>query len=322
MNRQSILYFILAGVFFGGTFVAARGGLEYFPPLLFVALRFDIAAVLLLAYVFIAYSREDILPRSSDDITSIIGTGVLVIGLANAFLFVGQQYAPSSVGAIVFSLIPILTTLFAAVLLGSKEFSTRTVTGTVIGLVGVVLVVSPDLATSGSMTGRIALFVGAVSAALGAVLIKYTQPQISSTVRIAWGLPLAAILSHGFAFTAGEEFGEIIWTTEALLALAYVSIFAGVLAYTAYFALLDTAGPVQANLMFYLIPIVSTIGGAVLLGESITPFVVLGFAIVFVGFAVIGSESVKINDIRVRMHNILTKPDANISDASNQQKSD
>lgn len=292
------LFFALSSVFFGGTFVAAKAGLEYFPPLLFVALRFDVAAVVLLAYVLSSVPRESLVPSSRDDVVAIFATGVLVIGLANALLFVGQQYATSAVGAIVFSLNPILTPVFAAVLLPSDRLSTRGAVGMVLGLVGVALVASPDPTTlgGGDALGSAILFAGAVSAALGAVCIRRADATLSSTVRIAWGLPLAAALSHALSLTAGESTAAIVWTAEALLALGYVSLVAGVLAYLAYFALLDSAGAVRTNLVFYVVPVVSTIGGAAFLDESITATAVAGFLTIFAGFAVLGSTEVDLTD--------------------------
>ncbi|MFC4542055.1 DMT family transporter [Halosolutus amylolyticus] len=305
MNRRTILFFVLSSLFFGGTFVAAKAGLAYFPPLLFVALRFDIAAVVLLTYVLATSDRADLLPSTRGDVTGILATGVLVIGLTNALLFVGQQYATSAVAAIVFSLNPILTPVFAAVLLSDERLSGRGAIGIGLGLLGVALVVSPDPASlaGGDALGKAILFAGAVSAAIGAVLIRRADATLSSTVRIAWGLPLAAVLTHGFAWGAGESTASIAWTPAAVLSLAYVAIVAGVLAYIAYFALLDAAGAIRSNLVFYVVPAVSTIGGWALLGESIAPLAVVGFLTIFAGFAVLGSESI---DVRSRLPNVAS----------------
>ncbi|WP_265111749.1 DMT family transporter [Halosolutus halophilus] len=300
MNRRTIAFFVLSSLFFGGTFVAAKAGLEYFPPLLFVALRFDVAAVVLLSYVLATSTRDDLLPSTRGDVTGIFATGVLVIGLTNALLFVGQQYATSAVAAIVFSLNPILTPVFAAVLLSDERLSARGAIGMGLGLLGVALVVSPDPATlaGGDAVGKAILFAGAISAALGAVLIRRAEPTLTSTVRIAWGLPLAALLTHGFAWSAGESTATIAWTPAAVLSLGYVAVVAGVLAYIAYFALLDSAGAIRSNLVFYVVPVVSTIGGWALLGESIAPLAVVGFLTIFAGFAVLGTESI---DVRPRL---------------------
>ncbi|OAQ54657.1 membrane protein [Natrinema mahii] len=300
--RRTAVFFALSSLFFGGTFVAAKAGLAYFPPLLFVALRFDVAAVIMLAYVGLTTSRADLLPRTRGDIGAVLATGVLAIGLTNALLFVGQQYVTSAVASIMYSLNPIMTPIFAAVLLSDERLSARGAAGMGLGLLGVGLVVSPDPANLlGGAVGKGILFVGAIAAALGAVLIRRADSDLSSTVRVAWGLPFAAALCHLLAWTGGESAAAIDWSLEAVAALGYVSVFAGVLAYIAYFGLIDAAGAIRANLIFYVVPVVSTLGGWALLGETIDVLAIAGFLTIFAGFAVLGSKSVDLRSLRERL---------------------
>ena len=276
-----------------GTFVATKGGLEYVPPLLFVALRFDVAAVALVGYVVLTRSRAELQPQSRGDVLGILATGVFAIGLTNAFLFLGQQYATSAVGAIVYSLNPILTPLFAALLLSDERLSVRGGLGIALGLLGVALVVQPDPAmfVDGGL-GTLLLFAGAVAGALGAVLIRWAGGEMSSTTRTAWALPLAAVICHLASLGGGESPAVIAWTPAAVAALAYVGLFAGAIAYIAYFGLLDAAGAIRANLVFYVVPVVATLGGWALLGETVSALAIAGFLAIFAGFAVIGSGSI------------------------------
>jgi len=298
MSRRSAVFFALSSLLFGGTFVAAKAGLAYFPPLLFVALRYDIAAVVMLAYVGLTGSRSALLPQSRGDVASILATGVLAIGVTNALLFVGQQYVSSAVSSIIYSLNPIMTPVFAAALLSDERLSRRGAAGMGLGLVGVGLVVSPDPANLlAGAVGKGILFAAAISAALGAVLIRRADSDLSSPVRVAWGLPFAAALSHLLAWASGESAAAITWTTEALLALGYVSVFAGAIAYVAYFGLIDSAGAIRANLIFYVVPVVSTLGGWALLGETIDALAIAGFLTIFAGFAVLGSKSIDIGSL-------------------------
>ena len=301
-DRRSLIAFAVAGTLFGGTFVAAKAGLAYFPPLLFVALRFDVAAVALLAYAAYTTDREHFLPSTRRDAVGILATGVFAIGITNALLFVGQEYTTSAVAAIVFSLNPILTPLFASLLLADERLSVRGVAGMALGFVGVALVVNPDpasLMTGG--VGKAILFAGAATGAFGSVLIRWAGGGLSSTARTAWGLPFAALCCHLFSLWAGESPGAIHWTPEAVVALGYVGLLAGAVAYIAYFGLLDAAGAIRANLVFYLVPVVAAIGGWALLGETISTLAVVGFLTIFVGFAVVGSESVDLPTIRHRI---------------------
>ena len=302
VGRRSLAAFAAAGILFGGTFVAAKAGLDYFPPLLFVALRFDVAAVALLGYAAVTTPRADFLPRTRRDAAGILATGVLAIGLTNAMLFVGQEYTTSAAAAIVFSLNPILTPVFAALLLTDEHLSTRGVLGMALGFVGVALVVNPDPSTllDGGV-GKLVLFGGAVSGALGSVLIRRAGGGLSSTVRTAWGLPFAALCCHLLSLAVGESPAAVEWTPAAVLALAYVGLLAGAVAYIAYFGLLDAAGAIRANLVFYAVPVVAAVGGWVVLGETISALAVTGFVTIFTGFAVLGSESVDLPALRGRL---------------------
>lgn len=293
VSRRTLALFVAASLFFGGTFVAAKAGLAYFPPLLFVALRFDIAAIALAVFVVARTPTRKLLPRTRGDVIGILATGVLAIGLANALLFVGQQSASSGVGAIVFSLNPILTPVFAALLLADERLSRRGMAGMALGLLGVALVVdpSPSMLLDGGM-GKLLIFAGAVSGALGSVLIRWSEGSLSSTVRTAWGLPVAAVLTHTLSLASGESVAAITWSPAAIAALAYVGLLAGAVAYIAYFGLIDTTGAIRANLVFYLVPVVATVGGWALLGETISAMTIAGFLTIFAGFAVIGSDEI------------------------------
>lgn len=308
MSRSSyrvIGFFIAASVFFGGTFVAAKAGLNYFPPLLFVAFRFDIATVLLLAYVFIRFPKEEWLPRTRRDLAGILAAGVFAIGLSNAFIFVGQQYASSGVGSIIYSLNPILTPVFAAVLLSDERLSVYGAGGMLLGFVGVALVANIDPANllSGTM-GKVILLAGAVSGALGSVLIRWADASLPSTVRTAWGLPVGALLCHLLSLAASEQPAAVEWTPAALVALGYVGVFSGALAFIAYFGLLDDVGAIRANLIFYVVPIVATLGGWILLGEAISAQTIAGFVMIFIGFAVLGREPITTELSRI--HGIIS----------------
>ena len=275
----------ISAVLFGGTFVAAKIGLAHLPPLFFVAIRFDIGAVVLAAYAATALSRAELRPETAGDVYAVLATGVLVVGLTNALLFVGQQYLTSGVAAVVFSLNPVLTPVFAAVLLSGERLSTRGSVGIVLGVFGVGLVANPtQSALLGGGLGIPLLFGAAVTSALGAVVIRRVDATMSSTARTVWGVPLAAVLSHGLSRWAGESVTGLSVPPAALASLVYVGVFSGAIAYLAYFALIDEAGATQANLTFYFVPVVSAVGGWALLGETLSIASIAGFGVIVAGF--------------------------------------
>ena len=294
-TRRTGALFAVSALLFGGTFVAAKAGLEYFPPLLFVAIRFDIGAIVLATYAAARMSKAELRPRTAGDVVGILATGLLVVGLTNALLFVGQQYTTSGVAAVVFSLNPILTPIFAAVLLTDERLSVRGSAGLVLGLLGVGIVANPDpSALVGGSLGVPILFAGAVTSALGAVVIRRAGPTMSSTARTVWGVPLAAVLSHALSAAAGESASAVSVTPVAVAALLYVGVFSGAVAYLTYFALVDEAGATRANLLFYFVPIVSAVGGWALLGESLPAASLVGFVVIFTGFVLVSGPPTRL----------------------------
>ncbi|MGM0685201.1 MAG: DMT family transporter [Halobacteriota archaeon] len=291
-SRRTALLFAVSAVLFGGTFIAAKAGLAYFPPLFFVAVRFDIGAVVLAVFAATTLSKAELRPRTAGDALGIFATGVLVVGLTNALLFLGQQHVTSGVAAVVFSLNPILTPVFAAVLLSDGRLSVRGAVGMGLGLLGVVLVANPDpSALLGGGLGVPLLFGAAVTSALGAVVIRRADATLSSTARTVWGVPLAALLSHALSLGAGESVAGLSAPPVALAALLYVGVFSGAIAYLAYFALIDETDATRANLLFYFVPVVSAVGGWALLGETLSTLSLIGFGVIFAGFLLVSGLS-------------------------------
>jgi len=56
----------------------------------------------------------------------------------------------------------------------------------------------------------------------------------------------------------------------ALGALLFLGVLASAVAYVIYFTLLDRLGPFEINLVSYVVPVVATVTGAVLLAEPVT----------------------------------------------------
>lgn len=130
-----------------------------------------------------------------------------------------------------------------------------------------------------------------MTSALGVVVIRRAGAELSSTARTIWGVPLAAVLSHTLSFSAGESVPDLAVPPVAIVALLYVGVFSGAIAYIAFFGLVDETGATQANLIFYFIPIVSAIGGWALLGETLSLMTLAGFGVIFCGYLLINGPS-------------------------------
>ena len=286
--------FLLLSLFWGSSFMAIRVGLEDIPPVLFAAIRYDVAAAIMLAYA--AAATDDWRPRNRTDWVAIGVSGLFIIALYNAFLFVGQQEVTSGVAAILIATNPILATGFSRALLPSERLTPLGIAGLALGLLGVGLVATP--ATTG-LLGPGAIYPGfvlaaAVCVALGSVLIQRIDSDISTEGMVAWSTALGALLLH--AMSAGlptESPAGVAVTTEALLAVGYLSVFASAVGYFIYFDLLGRLGAIEINLVSYAVPVFAALSGWVVLAETLSVSAVAGFLLIFCGFVVIKRKAIR-----------------------------
>lgn len=290
--------FLLVTLLFGAVFPAIKVGLADVPPLLFAAARYYLSAALLLGYALVTADRWR--PRTRNDRIAVLAGGVLFIG-GTGLSFVGLQFTTSGVGAIVFSLIPILTVLVAWALLPEERPNRRGVLGVVVGFVGVAIVVRPDPAALGtSVVGELLVLSAAVGVALGTVLVRRSRPTMSVVALTGWAMAVGATVQLGFALALGESLAAVQPTLSALAALLYLAVVGGAVGFVIYFTLLERLGALEINLIAYLVPIVTLAIGWAVLGEPIAPTTVAGFLVVLVGFALLTDREIAAELARFR----------------------
>jgi drug/metabolite transporter (DMT)-like permease len=282
--------FVTLASLWGFSFLAIAVGLESLEPVLFAAFRYDVAAVLLLGYAFV--SEGEWLPTDAPNLGAILGGGVFLIA-GNGLLFVGQQTVPSGVAAILQSLVPIATSLWALGLLPEERVSARGAVGIALGFVGVGLVVRPDPANllGTGVVGRVIILCQVLSVALGGVLIQRARPTLGNAALSGWSMLVGALVLHGVSPVVGEPFA-LPATPVAWAAVAYLGVFATAIAFFIYYTLLDVRGALETSLVAYLVPVVATVVGVVVLNESVTPLTLVGFLVVASGFFVLKREAI------------------------------
>lgn len=285
--RNTVLFVVLAAVW-GTAFMAINAGLQYFPPLLFAALRFDIAAVCMLAYAAIVL--DDPFPRGREQWLLVVVGSVLLIAAYHAFLFIGQQHTTSAAAAVIVSLSPVLTTGFARLLLPAERITVLGFVGILLGLVGVAVMAQPDPSNllSTDLVANALIFTAAASFALGSVLTRRMDAGLPIESMEAWSMVGGAILLHGLsALHPGESLAAVELTAEGIGALVYLSVVASGLGFLVYFELLDRLGPIEINLVSYVAPAFAALSGWLWLGEVLDPATVIGFGVIVVGFALL-----------------------------------
>jgi drug/metabolite transporter (DMT)-like permease len=297
-SRDTLTLFGAASVCLGTSFVAIKAGLATVPPVLFAAFRFDIAAVLLLAFVAVAF--DSWVPRTRGDVLGVVASAVFIVGINNALLFVGQQYTASGAAAIMYSLMPVVSPVFAFLIVGDR-IGRWDAAGILLGLLGVVVIVQPSPDQLGAGTfGQSLVLVAALSVSLGSVLLQRARPQLATLPLSAWAMLVGALGLHAASLALGESATTIPLTAETLAAVGYVGVPGTAIAYGAYFLLIAEAGPIRANLVAYAVPAVATVTAWLLLGEQLATTTLLGFGVILAGFGVLQRDQLQTEVARLR----------------------
>ncbi|WP_238330837.1 DMT family transporter [Haloglomus irregulare] len=313
--RDAALFVLLAALF-GGSFAAIKTGLAALPPLFFAALRFDVAAVALLAYVAVTRDRETWLPHTRGDYLGIAVAAALLIAANNALLFLGQGSTTTAAASVMYGLNPILAPLFAWWLL-KQRLAPLGALGIAVALGGVVIIVqpSPESLAGGSALGQLLVLGAAAAVALGSVGLQWVEPRMDSVPLTTWAMAGGAVLLHLTSLGAGEAVPPLVsLAPAAVLSVLAVAIPSTAIAYPIYFGLIGRVGPVRANLVAYAVPVFATLLGWLLLGEVLSPWTAVGFLVVVAGFALVERAVIREEWLRLRRRFAASEADRPTAD--------
>ncbi|MEU6267940.1 EamA family transporter [Saccharopolyspora shandongensis] len=203
--------------------------------------------------------------------------GVLNIGMLFAMLFVAAERLPGGVAATLGASQPLIVAVLAVAVLGERPSAWRFTWG-VVGVVGVGLVViGPDAAFDGP--GILAGLTAAASMALGVTLTK------------RWGRPagVGPTAFAGWQLTAGGLFLVPVTVLfegpppaidlPGALGYLWLGLVGGLAAYVLWFRGIKTLPVTSVAVLGLFSPIVAALLGAVLLGQTLGPIQLLGFAL-------------------------------------------
>jgi drug/metabolite transporter (DMT)-like permease len=291
-NLQSTPFlFVLLATLWGGSFVAIEVGLSRLPPLLFAAFRYDAAGVIVLVYAALTTDRWR--PAGRSEWAAVGVGGALLIAAFHALLYLGQGYVSGAIAAIVVSLVPLLTVGFDRALLGESELDTLGGTGLAFGFVGVAVVANPAGSGLGTtaVVGVALVFLAAASFAFGSVATRPLRSHLPVSAHQGWTMLVGSLLLHVGSVVRGESLAATAWTPSVLAAFAYLVLASSVVAYLLYFELLDRVGPSELNLVNYLVPVVAALVSWAVLGQVLESTAVIGFTVVFLGFALLKHDT-------------------------------
>lgn len=277
------LLFALICLIWGSTWLVIKIGLDGMPPFLGAGLRF-LLATLLVGLPLAA--RRKRLHLTRDDRVCVLSLGLLVFWIDYAAVYWAELRISSGLTAILFSTMPLMTSLLSAYWTRSEKLTGRKVAGILVGIVGTALLFWPHEHLGRRQTlGMLAALGGCLSATINLVTMKKYGGNSDPFVLNFFGMGLGTICLLVMS-AALEDWHSVVWTQSNILAIFYLSIFGSVIAFSSYYYLIKKMDATIVSLSTLIIPIVALVLGRTFLGEAVTPLAAAGIVTILAGVAI------------------------------------
>ncbi|HEX4843339.1 MAG TPA: DMT family transporter [Limnobacter sp.] len=264
-------------------FPAAKLGLLDSPPLLFLAIRFLIAGLLILMWA--RWQRRNLrLDRRDFSV-------LLILGLLNHALYLGLSWTgmtqlSSGLSTIIISANPILVAILSSWLLG-ESLTLRKVSGLILGFFGVAYIVRNRLGSSIDTELGFCLVLSALlTIAFGTVLYKKWPVKLDVVTATGYQILISGLLLFPIALGV-EEFAQIELSVRFVGALVWLVVVVSIVGYQIWFNMLERGSASAASVWMFLCPPLGLLAGAWLLAEPLHWPDFVGIIPVILGIALV-----------------------------------
>lgn len=278
-------------VLWGASWPAGRIIAQSMPPLAGACLRFLLAAMVLLPWMYWAGGFSQLKSWSRQRWLGMVAAGATgVFGYA-AFFLSGLQHLPAGKAALVITLNPVMT-LLMAVWLFKERLNATIGAGMLLAVMGAVVVIShgqPLELLHGAVGVGELLILGCVVCWVLYTLIgrwmltgvdALSTTAVTSTIGALLLLVASLVVEGSSGLAAAVHSDATVWT-----ALLFLAFGATALAYAWYFDGVKALGAGAASGYITLVPLFGVLISSLLLGERIDTPMLLGGAIAIAGTA-------------------------------------
>lgn len=288
MPFKDIFLAILVAVIWGGNFIAARYGMEHFPPFLLTALRFTMVALVLIAFVPLPTRSQlwQLLQLAAC-------VGVLHFALLFAAMYEGLDIASC---AIVGQMGVPFSCLLSAIFLRDRLGLWR-IAGMVMAFMGMIVVAGATNIVD-HPTGFVIALAGSFFWGVGNIIIKRTK-DVSSFQMLTWmsvfSVPQLLLVSLLFE----NNQWELLFTGTLMAwgAMAYSALVSSIVGYGLWYYLLKHYPVTQVSPYSLLTPVFGIAFGQLFFAEALSWETIVGGLVTIAGVAVIVMRRPKLAEL-------------------------
>lgn len=272
--------YVVVCLAWGSTYLAIRIGVADMPILLFGAMRFITAGLILMSLVAVTGQR---LPSRRRDLRTIAITALMLLVASHFLILWAERSVPSGMTSLVLSATPLFVAVLDHLVPGGYKIGLRGWLGLIIGFSGVALLLSPVNTVQGlPVAGLFTLLGSSVFWAAGSIY-SARRPIDASLLAVAALETLLAGLVMGTAGLLAGETAHFNLTYNAMYALALLVVVGSVMGYSAFVYVVGKMPPSIGMTYSYVNPVVAVILGALVLDETVAPGEIASFIVIMAG---------------------------------------
>lgn len=277
----------LVAVLIGANYSVMQLALDHTTPLMLTGLRVAMGGAALLAYTRL---KGEALPRDPNVLLGIFLVSVCITTLSSMTLVAGVSLVPAGVAALLSSLVPVWTAVFAFLFL-DERLGPKAVAGVGIGLIGAVALSSPALGGETSLAGVLILTVSGLAWAAGIAVMRWwdfgrTTPLMITTVQLLMSTLVVVPIALVAEGTGSTDFGPGL-----LVPLLYASIPAMAVTFVLMAIIITRASATQAASVAYLTPLFGVVFAWLIRNDRLSAMEWIGGFLLIVGVVMVTTSS-------------------------------
>ena len=277
MTRRGFLLFAGLALAWGIPYLFIKIAVGELEPAMVVLARSGLAAILLLP---LAFFRREVMVVLRHWKPMLVYTIVEIV-LPWYFLSSAEQNLPSSTAGLLLAAVPLAGVAVAFFMGRPAQLTGVNWLGIVIGMLGVAALVGLDIGGS-DLPSVLEMSVVVVGYALGPAILSRWIPDLPGVGVVAVSLAATAVIY--IPVVVLTQTWPTAWpSTEVVVSIVVLAVICSALAFLLMVGLIAEIGPVKATTITYVNPAVAILAGVLVLGERVTIWTILGFALVLSG---------------------------------------
>jgi drug/metabolite transporter (DMT)-like permease len=277
VTRRGLTLFIILGLAWGLPYVFIKIADAQLSPEMIVFSRSAIAAVILIPVAAARGELRSVLRHWRP----LLAYSLIEIVLPWFFLTTAEQRLPSSTAGLLLAAVPLVSVGASVVLRRSERFTTINWIGILIGMVGVATLVGLDVAGS-DLIAVAQLAVTVVGYATAPIIVAKWMSDVPGIGLAGLSLGITAIV-YAPAIAITHTWPTKVPSVSVIVAVLILALVCSAVAFVVFFSLIAEIGPARATAVTYVNPAVAIVAGAILLGEQVTVWTIVGFVLVIAG---------------------------------------